>query len=158
MADTSLFLLSVVLFVAAIGGFLVWRRRRLRRRPVVDGLFFASAVLGALCLCFWGWVLVILYLERASTIADPEPCTATVLSLAEGSARINGRDTYLMELRVRPEGGAPYRLTVDEPLSSVAAGRVGAGVATFPCVVDRQDRTRLEVFWLDDPEAAPTAP
>ncbi|MEO3779367.1 hypothetical protein ABGB16_21495 [Micromonospora sp. B11E3] len=77
------------------------------------------------------------------------PCTATVLSVADTSNSVNENTVYEVKLRIRPTDGAAYEATVRDALNSVEAGRVGAGTTEFRCVIDKDDPSRVEVFWSD---------
>ncbi|MEU8817355.1 hypothetical protein [Actinoplanes sp. NPDC048796] len=80
-------------------------------------------------------------------IRDGRACTAAVLSVQDTGSIINDDTVYEFELRVQPSDGAGYEATVRDSLNSVEAGRVGAGTTEFRCVIDRNDASRVEVFW-----------
>ena len=80
-------------------------------------------------------------------IRDGRDCTAAVLSVRDTGSVINENTVYEFRLRVRPSDGAEYEATIRDALNSVEAGRVGAGTTGFRCVIDRDDASRVEVFW-----------
>jgi hypothetical protein len=80
-------------------------------------------------------------------IRDGRACTATITAVEDTGSVINDDTVYEFTLRVRPATGAAYDATVRDALNSIEAGRIGAGTTDFPCVIDRDDPTHLEVFW-----------
>ncbi|MEU5939049.1 hypothetical protein ABZ807_07630 [Micromonospora sp. NPDC047548] len=82
-------------------------------------------------------------------IRDGRPCTATVLTVTDTHNSINENSVYEVKLRVQPTDGAAYEATVRDALNSVEAGRVGAGATEFRCMIDRNEASRVEVFWSD---------
>jgi hypothetical protein len=87
-------------------------------------------------------------------IRTGRPCIATVLSFSDTHVG-DSRDTEVLDFRVRvqPVDGSAYETTVRDEVNHVEAGRVGAGLGTtaFRCVIDREDNSRVHVFWLDSP-------
>jgi hypothetical protein len=76
------------------------------------------------------------------------PCTATMLSIKETNFSQNSRRVYEFTLRVQPaDGAAAYEDKVRDTLKQLEAARVGTGTAEFRCVIDRDDPSRVEVFW-----------
>lgn len=82
-------------------------------------------------------------------IRDGRVCTATVLSVQDTGSIINDDTVYSFGLRIQPSDGAGYETTLRDSLNSIEAGRVGAGATEFRCVIDRDDASRVEVFWSD---------
>jgi hypothetical protein len=80
-------------------------------------------------------------------IRNGRACTAAVLSVQDTGSVVNDRTVYEFTLRVQPSDGAGYEATVRDALNSVEGGRVGAGATEFQCVIDRDDASRVEVFW-----------
>ncbi|GAA2697945.1 hypothetical protein Apa02nite_087330 [Actinoplanes palleronii] len=80
-------------------------------------------------------------------VRDGRACTAAVLSHQETGSVINNETVYEFELRVQPSDGAGYETTIRDAPNSVEAGRIGAGATEFPCVIDRDDPSHVEVFW-----------
>ncbi|MFI5846085.1 hypothetical protein ACIA8K_40920 [Catenuloplanes sp. NPDC051500] len=80
-------------------------------------------------------------------IRDGRACTAAVLSVQDTGSIINDDTVYELTLRVQPSDGTGYEATIRDSLNSVEAGRVGAGTTEFRCVIDRDDASRVEVFW-----------
>jgi hypothetical protein len=80
-------------------------------------------------------------------VRDGRACTAAVLSVRDTGSIINDDTVYEFRLRVKPSDGARYDATVRDALNSIEAGRVGAGTTDFRCVIDREDASRVEVFW-----------
>ncbi|MFI1990916.1 hypothetical protein [Actinoplanes sp. NPDC020271] len=76
-------------------------------------------------------------------------CSADVLSVQDTGSVLNENTVYEFRLQVHPEDGAAYEATIRDSLNSIEAGRVGAGTDKFPCVIDRDDASRVEVFWSD---------
>ncbi|GAB7045124.1 hypothetical protein JCM9534A_02500 [Catenuloplanes indicus JCM 9534] len=82
-------------------------------------------------------------------IRDGRACTAAVLSIEDTGSILNDDTVYEFTLRVQPSDGTGYEATVRDALNSVEAGRVGAGTTEFRCVIDRDEASRIEVFWSD---------
>jgi hypothetical protein len=121
--------------------------RRFNRLPILIGAGIL-AFLG----CIGGFVWLIYTAIGVDHLSDEEirdgrPCTAAVLSVQDTGSVINDKTVYEFELQVQPSGGAGYEATIRDSLNSVEAGRVGAGTTEFRCVIDRDDASRVEVFW-----------
>jgi hypothetical protein len=116
---------------------------------VVIGLFVG--ILG----CIGGFFWLVYALIGVDNLSDEEirngrSCTATVLSVTDTKSTLNERTVYEFKLEVKPsDGAAAYRVTMRDTLNSIEAGRVGAGATDFRCVIDRDDTSRVEVFWSD---------
>lgn len=114
-------------------------------------LFIGAGVVAVLG-CVGGFVWLVYtaigidHLSEAE-IRDGRACTATVLSVQDTGSTINDDTVYEFTLRVRPTAGGGYDATIRDSLNSVEAGRVGAGTTEFRCVIDRDDASRVEVFW-----------
>ena len=80
-------------------------------------------------------------------IRSGRACTAAVLSVQDTGSVINENTVYEFRLRVQPSDGAGYDTTIRDTPNSVEAGRIGAGATEFRCVIDRDDASRVEVFW-----------
>ncbi|WP_229074294.1 hypothetical protein [Actinoplanes sp. DH11] len=80
-------------------------------------------------------------------ITGGRPCVATVRSVSDTNVRFDNDSIYHVDLRVQPDdGSAAYDASVRDALTAPVAGLVKAG-ATFRCVSDHDDHTRVEVFW-----------
>ena len=120
---------------------------RFKRLPILIGVGVV-AFLG----CMGGFVWLIytaIGVDHLSDeqIRDGRPCTATVMSVQDTGSVINDNTVYEFTLLVQPSGGSGYEATIRDSLNSVEAGRVGAGTTEFRCVIDRDDASRVEVFW-----------
>ncbi|MEJ3750669.1 hypothetical protein WEI85_46360 [Actinomycetes bacterium KLBMP 9797] len=94
-----------------------------------------------------------------SEIGAGRPCGATVLSVSdpERSSR-KGIDTFDFTLRVRPaDGASPYEVDFRDEINAVEAGRIGAPGVEFRCVADRDEPSRLHVFWLEPVSPIPSS-
>jgi hypothetical protein len=80
-------------------------------------------------------------------IHDGRTCTAVVTSVHDTGSVLNDDTVYEFKLQVRPSDGVAYQATIRDSLNSIEAARVGAGTTEFPCVIDRDDASRVEVFW-----------
>lgn len=65
------------------------------------------------------------------------------------NSTVNRNDVFEFRIRVQPSEGAAYETTIRDALNSVEGGRVGAGRTTFPCVIDRDDKSRVDARWMD---------
>ncbi|GLH99402.1 hypothetical protein [Phytohabitans aurantiacus] len=85
------------------------------------------------------------------------PCGATVLSVSDPNRSTSkGVDTFDFKLRVRPLDGTPYEVDFRDEVNAVEAGRIGTPGAEFRCVADRDEPSRLHVFWLEPASTSPT--
>ncbi|GIF16323.1 hypothetical protein [Actinoplanes teichomyceticus] len=122
---------------------------RLKRLAIPIGM----GVIGVLgCMGGFFWLIdTMIGVDHLSDeqIRNGRACTAAVSSVQDTGSVVNDDTVYEFELRVQPSDGAGYEATIRDSLNSVEAGRVGAGAADFRCVIDRDDATRVEVFWSD---------
>lgn len=148
-----------VLFGGAVGGNALFKAWKRRRSPDRDWSTVDAVVWGAYALflftvifCFSPMLMSrLLGLDPLSNddIKDGRPCTATILSMTDTNKSVNRRELFEFRIRVQPSGDAAYETTIRDALTSVEGGRVGAGGTGFPCVIDRDDRSRVAVLWLD---------
>lgn len=151
-----------ILFIAGFTAVAVGIRQQFKQKgkvwavvPPIGGLMlFCSIVCG-----ISGSVV----LQSGNPLTDADiragrPCTATVLSVSD--APTGGRrdtDVFDFKIRVQPVDGSAYEVTVRDEVDYVEAGRAGAALGTtaFRCVIDRNDNSRVHVFWLDIPSPSP---
>ncbi|MCW6007891.1 hypothetical protein K1W54_25605 [Micromonospora sp. CPCC 205371] len=120
--------------------------------PVLIGALICCGVLG----CggaITGFVFWMISLTGIDHLSDDEiragrPCTATVLEMEDTNISYNRRRVYEFTLRVRPEDGAAvYEATVRDTLTPLESGRMSNGETEYRCVIDKDDSSRVEVFW-----------
>jgi hypothetical protein len=155
----------VVAGILITGGFvvMVMSSRRSARRSTAWTLAGVFGVLMLICGAFCGvGTLRALMIGEPFTDAEIRTgrlCTATVLSFSETHVG-DSRNTEVLDFRVRvqPVDGSAYETTVRDEVNHVEAGRVGAGIGTtgFRCVIDREDNSRVHIFWLDNPSPSPS--
>jgi L-aminopeptidase/D-esterase-like protein len=123
--------------------------RRFKRLAILIGIGVIG-VLGCGGGLFW-LIDTLLGVDHLSEeqIRNGRACTAAVVSVQDTGSVINENTVYEFKLRVQPSDGAGYEATVRDSLNSIEAGRVGAGAGAteFRCVIDRDDASRVEVFW-----------
>lgn len=121
--------------------------KRFKRIPILIGVG-VLAFLGFMAGAFW-FAFKTIGVDHLSDeqIRDGRTCTANVISAQDTGSVLNEDTVYEFKLRVQPEDGAAYDATVRDSLNSIEAGRVGAGTSEFRCVIDRDDASRVEVFW-----------
>lgn len=150
---------AAVLVGGAMGGkalFKAWELRRSADRDwsTIDAVAWGTyaLLLFSVIFCFSPMLISsLLGLDPLSNddINDGRPCTATILSMTDMNSSVNRNEVFEFRIRVQPSEGAAYETTIRDALNSVEGGRVGAGGTEFPCVIDRDDRSRVKVLWLD---------
>ncbi len=84
---------------------------------------------------------------------EGRPCTATVLSVKDTGNRLNHKQVFEFQLRVKPDEGptdGSYEVTIRDAPNAIDAGRVKTDGTEFRCVIDRNDESRVKVFWGDE--------
>jgi hypothetical protein len=79
--------------------------------------------------------------ERAAALR----CRAEVLGARATWSKINRHRVWRLRLRVTPPGGAPYEIERVAPLNAYTGERLARGDMSFPCLVDPDDRGRIEL-------------
>ncbi|MEU8263704.1 hypothetical protein AB0C02_24150 [Micromonospora sp. NPDC048999] len=82
-------------------------------------------------------------------VRNGRACTATVLSIKDMNSTINRAEVFGFRLQVTPEDGIVYEATVSEPLNALQAAQVKADGTRYRCIIDRDDSSRVKVFWSE---------
>jgi hypothetical protein len=75
---------------------------------------------------------------------------------------LNHQRVLEFKLLVQPTDGSAYQAKLRDTLNPVQGGRLGAGVTTYRCLIDRKNASRVEIFWngpvmTPQPSSSPTA-
>jgi hypothetical protein len=81
----------------------------------------------------------------ASIAATGADATATIVAVRAGSGMVNFQPIMELDLTVMPPAGAPYPVTVSQPVPQNLAGRLAPG-ASLRVKIDPQNQQSL---WID---------